>query len=155
MRHLAFVLVAATLASACVRTRTDPVTGKTDVDVESPGKEGEDWSARLTGGSNFPSVSGTATAAVLEGESTLAITLDGATPGSSHPWFLHEGTCDDPGPIVGDRAAYSPLSTGEQGRGTSTVKLNVGLNEASTYAVMVHASASDMGTVVACGALAD
>ena len=37
------VAFAALLAGACVRTRTDPVTGKIDVDVESPTKKGEDW----------------------------------------------------------------------------------------------------------------
>ena len=36
------VALAALFSAACVRTRTDPVTGKVDVDVESPTKRGED-----------------------------------------------------------------------------------------------------------------
>ena len=42
---LALGLLAACLSTACIRTRTDPVTGKVNVNVKSPLKKGEDWSA--------------------------------------------------------------------------------------------------------------
>ena len=65
MRTGILLVAAALLASGCIRTRTDPVTGKTDVDVESPLKKGEDWSGDLKGMGQWMSVSGVARARVL------------------------------------------------------------------------------------------
>ncbi|HKG95172.1 MAG TPA: hypothetical protein VKA84_24860 [Gemmatimonadaceae bacterium] len=149
------VLVLACLSLGCVRFHRDPVTGRVDTDVESPLKKGEDWSASLTGKAAFPSVFATARAAVLGNETNVTITLTGGTAGASYPWYVHQGTCASGGPIVGDQSAYPALTIGSQGRAEATARLSVKLNEASSYHVAVHASPSDMGTIVACGNLED
>src|SRR5215218_8687918 len=129
------LLVIACLSLGCVRFHRDPVTGKVDTDVESPLKKGEDWDARLTGQAAFPSVSATARAAVLNNETNVTISLTGGTAGASHPWHVHSGSCASGGPIVGDPAAYPPLSVGSVGRAEASARIGVKLNEATPYHV--------------------
>lgn len=154
MRRLALIATTC-IAAACVHVTTDPVTGRRDVDIEQPGKKGEDWTASLTGQGTYGSVTGTLTAAVLSGTTTATLTVNGATPGASHPWHIHNGTCETGGGIVGDPGAYPPIVIGDQGTGRASVQLQLQLNEAQRYHVNVHASASDMATIVACGDLSN
>jgi len=154
MRRISLVLVLL-LSAACVRTRTDPVTGKMDVDIESPLKKGEDWKAKVTGQGTFASVQGEARAAVLQGQSTVTVTLTGGKSGASYPWMVHEGKCGSAGAPVGSASAYPPLKFSGEGKADATVQLPVALDEAKDYHILVHASSSDMATVVACGDLSD
>ena len=154
MRRLSLVLVML-LSAACVRTRTDPVTGKVDVDVESPLKKGEDWRAKMTGQGAFTAVQGEAKASVLQGQSTVTVTLTGGQQGGSHPWMVHEGKCGSAGAAIGAAGAYPPLVFNAEGRAEATSQLSVALDEAKDYHVRVHASQADMATVVACGDLSD
>jgi hypothetical protein len=154
MRTLALVFVAA-VAVGCVRTRTDPATGRTDVDVESPAKRGEDWSGQLTGRGMHTAVSGTVRAQSLDGRTTITVQLQGDTPNNSRAWALHEGRCDTPGPMVGGTYDFPALRIAADGRASATATLQNMLNEAKSYYVAVHASASDMATVIACGELDD
>ena len=149
------ILLLACLTAGCVRFHRDPVTGKVDTDVESPLKKGEDWNARLAGKDAFPGVSATARAAVLNDETNVTITMTGGSAGTSYPWHVHTGTCATGGPIVGDAAAYPPISIGSEGRGEASARVPVKLNEATKYHVNIHRSFSDMGTIVACGNLED
>ena len=154
MRTIA-LLCAAVLAAGCVRTRTDPATGRTDVDVESPAKRGEDWSGRLTGRGMYTAVQGTVRAQSLDGRTTITVQLEGDAPYSSRAWALHEGRCDAPGPMLSGMADYPALGVGADGRATATTTLQHMLNEAKSYYVAVHASSSDMATIVACGEIDD
>ena len=154
MRTAMILFIGCLATSACVRTRTDPVSGRTDIDVESPTKKGEDWRASLTGMAGFTSVAGTSTAKVLEGKTTTSIQINGATAGAVHPWHVHEGKCGS-GAIVGDPSAYTPITIGSDGKGSQTATVSVALNEAKDYHVNVHASPTDLGTIVACGDLQD
>ena len=154
MRTIAILLLAG-LAASCVRTRTDPATGKVDVDVENPQKQGEDWSAKLAGQGNFTRVSGTARAVSMNAQLTANVSLTGATPGAVHPWHVHEGKCGSGGAIVGDASAYTPLTVGSDGTAQGNATVNATLHEAREYHVNVHASASDMATIIACGNLDD
>ena len=149
-----FLAVAALAMSACVRTATNEATGRTDVDVESPTKTGEDWSADVRGTAGFAQLMGTVKAKVVEGKTNVSFTLNGGTPGASHPWMVHEGTCAAPGAPFGMASAYTALTFGSDGRATVNMTLDGRLDEAKDYIVAVHASASDM-TVVACGNLDD
>jgi hypothetical protein len=149
------LLLAAGLAAACVKTTTNPVTGKVDVDVESPTKHGEDWSARLTGQGAGAAMIGELKGAVIGGNSEFTLTVSGAPVDATLPWHVHEGTCGSGGPIVGDASAYSPLVVGADGRATQTARVTVSLNEAKKYHVNVHASPTDLATIVACGNLDD
>ena len=155
MRKLSLCLVATLALGACVRTATNEATGKVDVDVESPTKRGEDWSAGLKGMGRFTSVVGQVKANVVEGRTTASISLDGAGSGGQHPWMIHEGTCNMPGAGVGMASDYPLISVGSDGRGNATANLAARLDEAKNYVVIVHASQSDMQTVVACGELDD
>ena len=154
MRALAFVLVAA-VAVGCVRTRTDPVTGRTDIDVESPGQRGEDWSGQLTGRGMYTAVSGSVRASSIDGRTSVTAQLQGDAPNSSRAWALHEGRCDSPGPMLGGTYDYPTLQVAADGRAAATATLQHMLNEAKSYYVAVHASSSDMATVVACGEIDD
>lgn len=147
--------VAALVAAGCVRTQTDPATGSTDLDIESPTKQGEDWDGRLTGQGIYSGVSGGTNANVVDGRTMVSVNIMGATPDAVHPWHIHEGKCGSGGPIVGDPMAYPPLRVGADGRAADNAEILVGLNEAKDYFVNVHASTTDLATIVACGDLDD
>jgi hypothetical protein len=154
MRKLILVF-AAFAATACVRTATNEATGAVDVDVESPTKRGEDWSANLNAGTNFPGVSGSAKALVAEGAMDVTVTLNGATTGANYVWAIHEGKCDAPGAMVGSMSDYPAITVANDGRATINARVPHRLDEAKDYTVIVHASASDMASIVACGDLDD
>ena len=155
MRKIALCLVATLALGACVRTATNEATGKVDVDVESPTKRGEDWKAALKGMGSYASVVGQVKANVVEGRTTASVSLEGATNGGQHPWMIHEGSCNMPGAAVGMASDYPLISVGADGRGSANANLPARLDEAKDYVVVVHASQSDLQTVVACGDLDD
>jgi hypothetical protein len=153
MRKL--LLLCALALTACVRTARDPATGTVDIDVESPTKTGEDWSARLTGMGTYSMMSGTSTARVAEGRTNATVTLTGGVSGQVHPWAIHEGKCSAMGTMVGTMSAYPDITIGANGNGQANVQLDARLDEAKDYAVAVHASHSNMATIIACGDLDD
>lgn len=81
------------------------------------------------------------------------VSLTGAPPNSTLPWHVHSGTCATGGGVVGSGSAYTPLSVGADGKATSSATINASLDPAAKYHVNIHKSASDMGTIVACGDL--
>jgi len=155
--RIACIAAAALAIAACSQTpkvETDPRNGRVDVDMERPGQP-ETFNARLSsmGGSG---VSGTSTARDMDGATHATISISGARSGGTHPWHIHEGRCGDPNaPIVGTMAAYPPLTVGGGGTATAQAHVPVELNEAKNYIVNVHASPTNMGTIVACGDLDD
>lgn len=152
----AVLLLAAALLAACTpRVNTNPDTGRVDVDMEPVTQGGEVWNATLAGQGAFSAVTGTATATVREGHTIATVTLSGAPAGGTHPWHIHEGTCGSGGSIVGNAAAYPPLSVASTGQATAEAHLMLQLNEARSYHVNVHASPAEMGNIVACGNLDD
>lgn len=153
--RIAPVLLVACLSAACVRATTNPATGKTDIDIESPTKQGEDWSGKLQGSAMYPNVTGTAKALVSEGKTTVSVSLSGATPGGVHPWHVHLGRCGSGGQVYGDHSAYTPLQVGAAGRAEGNATINPQLDESKDYYVNIHASPSDMATIIACGDLDD
>jgi hypothetical protein len=149
------VLAAALLSAACIRTATNEATGAVDVDIESPTKQGEDWKGSLTGQAGYTNLSGGMQALVAEGRTTVNVVLNGASPGARYIWHIHEGKCGTAGVMVGDAYAYPPLVIGDDGKGAVNAMLQARLDEAKDYYVDVHASPSDMATIVACGDLDD
>lgn len=149
------LIATALLTVACVRTSTDPVTGRVDVDLESPTQQGEQWTANLAAQGGATSLSGRVVSRVIAGQTTSTINVSGATAGGRHPWHVHSGSCGSGGPIVGDPSAYPLLTIGDNGQGTASAQVQIQLREAERYHVNVHASPSDMGTIVACGDLKD
>ena len=61
MRRMMLAAAAAILTTACVRTAVDPVTGRMDVDVESPTQQGQEWKTDITGQGPGAAIAGTAT----------------------------------------------------------------------------------------------
>ena len=86
--------------------------------------------------------------------STVTVAISNATPGGVHPWHIHVGHCGENGPIVGSAAAYSPLTVNDKGQASATAHLDMSLPVSGTYYVNVHASAANLGTIIACGNLA-
>jgi hypothetical protein len=158
MRSLTLVVTACFIAATagCFRVQRDPATGNADIDVESPLKRGEDWNGSIAGRSGYGAISGTVRATVDAGNTTATIRLTGLQPRSTLPWHIHEGTCETGGPIYGDPNAYAPLQVADNGTAEGTARLiNLKLNEARKYHANVHASPSNMGTIIACGDVTD
>lgn len=151
--RIASLAVAALLSLACARTpkvEVDPKTGRTDIDIQKPGVP-ETWSAMLNavGGSG---VSGTAKGTTAHDSTHVTVNVKGAQPGATLPWHIHDGKCTDSGaPVFGDASAYPPLVVGSDGTATATAHLSTKLNEARNYIINIHASPTNMGTIVACG----
>ena len=154
MRIIPLLIAGCLVTTACVRTSTDPVTGRVDVDVESPTKQGEDWDAKLTSAAN-PSIQGTAEARVASGETTVSIAVTGLSTTSGLTWHVHESGCGTTGPVVGSTSMYPALTVGTDGRVTGSARLALQLDEAKTYSIDVHSSGWDASTVLACGELSD
>lgn len=83
-------------------------------------------------------------------EATLKLT--GAPTDASYPWHIHEGACGS-GAIVGGASSYSPIAAGADSTATSTATLSLLLDESKQYSVDLHASATEMDTIVGCGEL--
>lgn len=149
------LLLALALPAACVRTRTDPVTGKMDVDIESPTKHGEDWSAKMTGAAGYTAAAGQAKARVINGQSTISVTVSGLTPGSIHPWGVFEGRCGTTGALFGSAGLYPPITVNDQGIAEAVARISMALDEAKKYHVRLYVSPSETATVAVCGDLSD
>lgn len=151
--RIATLAVALLLTAGCtkqVKVETDPKTLRTDVDVQKPGVP-EGWKGTLSavGGSG---VTGTATGTTANDMTNVTVSITGGKAGDTLPWHIHDGKCGDAGPpIVGDVAAYPPLVVGADGTATGSATVNVKLNEARNYIVNVHASPTNLATIVACG----
>jgi hypothetical protein len=149
------VAVTLVVSAACVRTRTDPVTGRMDVDVESPLKKGEDWSAKMTGQGAFASATGQARAGVLKGESTISVNVTGLTPGAIHPWAVFEGKCGTTGALFGSPGLYPPITVNERGIAEGVARIPAALDEAKKYHVRLYVSPTETSSVAVCGDLSD
>jgi len=145
---IAFLVTAA--CSRTVKVETDPKSGKADVDIQAPGVP-ETWSATLSA-VGASGITGTAKGTTANDRTDVTINISGAQAGSTLPWHIHEGKCGDASPpVVGDASAYPPITVGSDGSGTATAHVSVKLNEAKNYIVNVHASPTNLGTIVSCG----
>ena len=81
------------------------------------------------------------------------LTLTGDQAGATRPWRIHKGTCTNDQGVVGEASAFPSVSIGTDGKGAAKATLPAPLAADGAYFVAVHASASDMKTIVACGAL--
>jgi hypothetical protein len=102
-------------------------------------------------------VAGTATVEPGTGAGTTVATVSitGAKPGAVHPWHVHVGKCGmtPGGKVWGDPSAYKPLTAGSDGTAKGTATISMAVPTSGDYYVNIHASPSDMGTIVSCGNL--
>ena len=112
------------------------------------------YSANLAaiGGST---VHGTATVHSMDNvQQTVQLQISGGTPGATYPWHIHTGSCSNGmTPIVGAPQNYTALGTSGDGTASLMATIPIALNDKQPYHVNVHASPTDMGTIVACGDL--
>jgi hypothetical protein len=86
---------------------------------------------------------------------------DMMTAAVPHPSHIHTGDCSMPGGVVAPLSDVGPVGNDRQGSasslhvdiGTSTVEMSLADMLASDHLIMVHRSAADMGTFIACGAI--
>lgn len=100
-------------------------------------------------------VAGTATIApgTTAGTTVVTVGITGGTPGATYPWHVHTGNCGDQGPVVGSAAAYPVLTVDAGGKAQADATIPVPTPTTGNYYVNVHASPSDMGTIISCGNL--
>jgi Cu/Zn superoxide dismutase len=89
------------------------------------------------------------------GTTVATVSLTGGTPGAVYPWHVHVGKCGmmPGGKVWGDGSAYKPMTVGSDGTATSTATISMAPPSSGGYYVNIHASPSDMGTIVSCGNL--
>jgi len=89
------------------------------------------------------------------GTTVATVSLTGAKPGAVYPWHVHVDKCGmtPGGKVWGDASAYKPLTAGSDGtaKGTATIKMAVPAS--GGYYVNIHASPTNMATIVSCGNL--
>jgi hypothetical protein len=88
------------------------------------------------------------------GQTQAHVDMSNAVPGAKHPWHVHRGKCGSDQGVFGPADAYKPLKVESDGKASATAVLSVPLPKTGDYFVNVHASASNMKTIVACGNLA-
>ena len=110
------------------------------------------WNATITS-TRGSGIAGTARAVVRPAETRVTVNIIGAEPRTAHPWHIHMGTCDSGGAVVGSGGAYPPLLVGTTGAAQASTTVGVALNGGQNYHINVHASATEMTTIVACGDL--
>ncbi len=81
------------------------------------------------------------------------VKLTGGKSGDVYPWHVHVGMCGTNGPVFGDASAYKPITISSAGKGDSKATLSMALPDTGSYYVNIHASSSDMKTIVSCGNL--
>jgi hypothetical protein len=147
-------LVAATLV-ACNPFKQEPAVSIDTGEVSAA----ERWNGTLATPSNLQGV------AQVRGEAWMArntkgsgvrahVQITNATPGAEHPWHVHRGQCGYDQGIVGSASDYEPLRVNDDGRASRDATLDMALPRTGEYFVNVHASASNLSTIVACGNLA-
>ena len=113
------------------------------------------WNSTLTAptGAVNSTISGFATMMGNTDHSRTRVQLDlhHALAGTELPWHLHRGSCGNDQGIVGDPARYKPLKVGATGEASGDAVLDLPLPDTGQYMVNVHASITDMDSVIACG----
>jgi hypothetical protein len=79
--------------------------------------------------------------------------LNGGLANNVVPWHVHYGVCGNDRLIVGEPANYPPLVLGRNGSVNAVSNVPVELTDNATYVIHLHASPTDIHTVIACAAL--
>jgi hypothetical protein len=154
MLYWSSAAVAAVMLSAC------GVIGGSKSDVaprEVP--VGERWNATLATPSTLAGavqVQGTGWLGAGPDRNTTraSVRITNATPGGLHPWHVHRGRCGADQGILGPPTSYGNLTVGSDGVATANVVVPQPYVTTGEFFVNVHASPSNLGTIIACGNLA-
>lgn len=88
---------------------------------------------------------GIATLSIANGQLTVAITMSGLAPGSTHQAHIHQGSCKAQGPVL---YPLTPVIVDKNGIGTSTTSIPKVTSIAKGWYVNVHlaATAAELNT---------
>ncbi|MDQ3138317.1 MAG: hypothetical protein M3Q93_12135 [Gemmatimonadota bacterium] len=135
--------------------------GKRAVEIDQdPQPVASRWNARLStpaGLAGAIQVMGTAWMGARERdgmETEAGVSISNSAPGGRHPWHVHRGQCGTDQGVVGQADAYEVLEVEGNGEAEAEATLAVPAPRTGQYYVDVHASPSNMGTLVACGNMA-
>lgn len=156
-RPLLPITLALLLTTGCNPFHRDPAVTVTARDATLNSR----WHANLASPASLAGVvqmNGSASMAPSpDGTSTnITISLANAAPGGVHPWSAHWGQCGtgtDQG-ILGASETYRPLKVNADGQADSYATVPVQTSTTGQYFIVVHASAANPETIVACGNLA-
>jgi hypothetical protein len=136
----------------------NPFSRKRAVEIkEAEVPVGSRWNGTLATPSELAGalqVRGTAWMAPASGQTRAHVSIANAAPGGVHPWHVHRGGCGNNRTIFGPTDAYRPLQVDGDGNASSDADLPGEMPTAGEFSVNVHASSSNMGTIIACGNLA-
>lgn len=128
------------------------VLGACDDDPTNPDPANA-WEATLAGQGTHAEVAGEA--AVLSNSVAFAaeIALEDAPADAVFEWAVVEGTCAEPGDVVGEASAYPELEVAANGTAAAEADDDVSLDVDEDYAVVVTDESGAASVLVACGAL--
>ena len=92
---------------------------------------------------------------MADGKTTVSVNLANAMAGQRLPWHVHNGTCASDMGIFGDASMYPVIVVANDGTASVNTVLSYTLDEAKDYMINVHASPTNLQTIVACGDLDD
>ena len=160
LRHALALAAASAALAACASRQVEVTSGSSTTTTAATtsaaggGMGGMTMTAQLAsqGGST---ITGSATATHGDDANSFRVrtTIGGGTPNATYPWHVHAGRCGDNGPVVGPASAYPLLQADANGAATVNASVPVAMPTGPLY-VNVHASPTQMGTIVACGNLA-
>lgn len=109
------------------------------------------WQAALS-----PVAPGTVTGSVAAvtqfGRSRTSISIRQAVADVTYGWRIENGTCSNPGNILGGAAVYPSITADEAGTGEAEASLSDVLASGGIYLVRVFRTTSGSEQIVACGA---
>jgi len=155
-KHSWFILAVSAFAlTACNPFHHEPVTQVTAKDLNLNSR----WHANLATPADLAGaiqMNGSASMApgAKRDNTDVTLALANATPGGIHTWQLRRGQCGTDEGVFGDADAYQPTTVDRHGRATSEASIPLQTPTTGSYYVVVHASAANAETTVACGNLA-
>ena len=111
----------------------------------------EEWSSTLSGQGEHTVTGEVVLRDAAEAGTYVAVEIGGGEAGATYPWHVHAGDCGSNGPIVGLAASYPPLVVGQDGAAMAEATIEAEIAEDGDYFVNVHASPTDLQTIVSCG----
>jgi hypothetical protein len=135
----------ASIATGCVYRAGTPDTNL------APGAQ---WTATVVP-TTLSAIHGTVTFVRTDPQTQTRVifALSDGIANSVLPWHVHYGVCGNDQLIVGTPSNYPPLVIDQSGQLRAVALLPVELTTKSTYVVHLHASPTEMHTVVACAPL--
>ncbi|HKV50590.1 MAG TPA: hypothetical protein VJO52_05250 [Gemmatimonadaceae bacterium] len=99
-------------------------------------------------------VQGSAWMAAKDNKTVVSVQISNAAPGGMHPWHVHMGTCGNDAGILGPPGSYGTLKVDGDGKAAARVEVPIQAPTSGQYFVNIHASPTNLGTIIACGNLA-